>query len=817
MRIGIDIQTLETFEANRGIGRLCRQTVEALLAHAPEHEVWLFGRSPQPPSPARPLVERGAKYIPLVFNQAPDGILQSGCAASFLWDTPKAQELDLYHVTSPLMNDIVIPAGAPCPVVATLLDAIPAVMHEQRRPILGAQEWKRYWQRVTTMRTWQAFAAISQTTADDCVRLFNLREDRVRVTYVPVEQRPLAGWSDGKIDDTLSSYGLKRGYVLSVMGYHPRKNFEALFLSYARIPTNLRQRAPLVVVCALRQEEKEELLALARKYRCEGSVIFPGFVSDEDFPALLGGAAVLIFPSRYEGFGLPLAEAMAAGVPVVASNKSSLPEVVEDAGILCNPDDHRAFTAALLRFLENDDEAKLAKAKGFIQVQKFSPENFVRRLLACYEAAVSTGRNVVEVSSAPDRLRVAVFSPLSPKLSGIADFTEQLLLNFSERIVPHCFIDDYEPTHPLVRQRVEIMPHWAFERIHREHPYDVILYEVGNNLLHAYSLPYLERYPGVVDLHDFSILGLFQYLARDYGWAPEAGRWIKRESGQHASNPLTEEDIERLDPLHVPLTRWLLNHHRATVVHSKWLAEHLAPGKQDQKSPVDYIPLGVDLGMVRATRPPREELRRKYHITAQAFVVACVGVMNRLKRLPQVVAAFREFNLLCPESYLVFVGPADRLVLREIMQLASKYRIKNRMRLLGHRPLPELYEVLDIADVVVNLRYPTMGESSATLVAALAMGKPALVTPLGQYLEFPDDVCLKVSPNRREKHILYEYLCRLYRDRDLREQMGENARKHVETWAFHLIAARYEELFARLKAQSQHIAQSSIGSAGVQR
>lgn len=817
MRIGIDIQTLETFEANRGIGRLCRQTVEALLAHAPQHEVWLFGRSPQPPSPARPLVERGAKYVRLVFDQAPEHILQSGCAASFLWDTPETRELDLYHVTSPLMPDIVIPAGAPCPIVATLLDAIPAVMHEQRRPILGVQEGKRYWQRVRTMRTWQAFAAISQTTADDCVRLFNLREDRVHVTYVPVEQRPLAGWSNDDIDDVLSSYNLERGYVLSVMGYHPRKNFEALFLSYARIPANLRQRAPLVVVCALRQEEKHELLALARKYRCEGSVVFTGFVSDDKFPALLGGAAVLVFPSRYEGFGLPLAEAMAAGVPVVASNKSSLPEVVGDAGILCDPDDHRAFTAGLLRFLENDDEAKLAKARGFIQVQKFSPENFVRRVLTCYEAAVNVCANVIEIPAAPDSMRVAVFSPLSPKLSGIADFTEQLLLNFSERIVAHCFIDDFEPTHPLVRQRVEIRSHWAFERMHREHPYDVILYEVGNNLLHAYSLPYLERYPGVIDLHDFSIIGLFQYLTRDYGWAAEAARWIMRESGQRLGTLLSEEDIERLDALNVPLTRWLLNHHRATVVHSKWLADHLAPQKGENACSVDYIPLGVDLGMVRAPRPPREELRRKYHITSQAFVVACVGVMNRLKRLPQVVAAFREFNLLCPESYLVFVGPADRLVLREIMQLASKYRIKNRMRLLGHRPLPELYEVLDIADVVVNLRYPTMGESSATLVAALAMGKPTLVTPLGQYLEFPDDVCLKVPPSRREKHILYEHLCRLYRDRDLREQMGENARKHVETWAFHLIAARYEELFARLKAQAKRTAQSRIESTGVQR
>jgi glycosyltransferase involved in cell wall biosynthesis len=802
MRIGIDIQTLETYEATRGIGRLCRQTVEALLRHAPEHEIILFGRAPEPPAAAASLVAAGARYVPLHFDVPAEESLRLGCVGNFLWATPEAHDLDLYHATSPLMNDILLPAVAPCPVVATLLDAIPAVMHERRQPILSPHEWERYCQRVQVLRTWQAFAAISQTTADDCVRLFDLPEDRVRVTYVPVEQRPLAGLSQQHVGAVLARHDLSPGYVLSVMGFHPRKNFEALFGAYGRLPLSLRKRVPLVVVCALQPDEKEKLLKLARQHRCADTLRLLGFVPDSDFPAILSAAAVMIFPSRYEGFGLPPAEAMAAGVPVIAANRSSLPEVVGEAGILCEVDDHPQFAAALQRVLEDPAQAKWMQAEGFLQVGKFAPEEFVRRLLECYQLACDQRKPVVSVEKDVGSLRVAVFTPLSPKFSGIADFAEQLVLNFSDSVSADCYVDDYTPTHPLLRERATIRKHWEFLRQHRERPYDIVLYEMGNNTLHSYMLPYLECIPGVVDLHDFSILGLLQHLTRHYGWGAEAERWAARDRGIAGQSRATGKSLLEANALDLPCTRWLLYSHRAMVVHSQWLADHMADSKTQGACPVTHIPLGLDLGMVRHQRPSREELRRKYHITSAAFVVACVGMMNRLKRLPQVVAAFRDFNLSCPESYLVFVGPADRLVLREVVQLAARYRIKNRMRILGPRPLPEFYEVLDIADVVVNLRYPTMGESSATLVAGLGMGKPTLVTPLGQYLEFPDDVCPKVPPGRHEKRVLYEHLMELYANPQLRAQIGENARKHVELWAYHAIAARYEQLFAELKMQS---------------
>jgi len=822
MRIGIDIQTLETFERSRGIGRLCLLTIRSLLIHAPEHEYFLFGTLPTAPDEVKPLLGPNATYCQIRLESPKENYLSRGCSSNFLWATPEARSLDVYHVTSPFMTDIVIPLTAPCPVTATLLDAIPAIMHEQRHPSLSPAFWKLYSQRVRVAREWQSYAAISQATADDCIRYLELPEERVIVSYVPVIQRPLSGWTENRIREVLDRYGLAlHGYILTVTGFHPRKNFEALFGAYGRLPRLLRKKYPLVVVCHLTEDERQQLTEMARRFACADTVIFHGFVPDEDFPAIQGSAAVAFFPSRYEGFGLPVAEAMTAGVPVVTSNTSSLPEVAGEAGILHSPDDHSGFARALEEILTSPERRKELVARGFAQVSKFAPEKYVARLLEAYERArvrrvtfvtakgpvEAQGRIQVDVE-APQQLRIAVFSPLSPKMSGIADFAEQIILNFSSRISPTCFIEDYVPAHPALRERVACFSHWEFFRLHEQQPFDLVLYELGNNKLHAYMLPYLTQVAGIVDLHDFSILGLFQLLARDYGFEEESIAWYARESGDTKSSRPTAVSLEKLEPLRIPMTRQILRANKAVIIHSQWLKEHIE-NLRSCPHRIEHIPLGVDLGMVTLPRPPRDELRRKYHLSRTGFVVACVGVANRLKRLPEVLKAFREFNLAYPDSYLVFVGPADRLVYRELTQLAASYGMKSRIRFFGHRPLPEFYEVLDLADIVVNLRYPTMGESSATLVAALAMGKPVLVTPLGQYLEFPEDVCLRVPAGRQERRILRDLFCELCENQEFRFKIAENARKFVADWSFHKIAARYEELFFSVAKNEQAIASTN--------
>jgi len=115
------------------------------------------------------------------------------------------------------------------------------------------------------------------------------------------------------------------------------------------------------------------------------AVIFPGWVADEDLPAMVAGAACLAFPSEFEGFGLPVLEAMACGTPVVCSNTSSLPEVAGDAALLVNPLDTDALTAALRRVLSEPGLAAELRVRGIAQAARFSWERAARETMAVYE------------------------------------------------------------------------------------------------------------------------------------------------------------------------------------------------------------------------------------------------------------------------------------------------------------------------------------------------------------------------------------------------------------------------------------------------
>ena len=794
MRVGIDVQTLETYERTRGIGRLCAGTIAALHAHYPDMEITLFGAGAFAPS-ALPASAAKLRYARINPGGGVAEHLRLGCAAPFLWTTPEARGLDVYHVTSPLMPDILLPSPGPCAVVATLLDAIPAVMSARGTPTHDEAAMVRYRVRANVVRRYQHFLPISQSAADDCARHLDLPVERMTVSHVPVGQ---GGGGAGALS-VLKPLGIKPGYVIAVTGYHPRKNLRGTLAAYAGMPPELRKRSPLVLVCHLDDGERAEVEAQARGLGISRQLVLTGFVTDDELAALLFHADAMLFLSRYEGFGIPAAEAMAAGLPVVASATSSLPEVCGDAGVLVDPDDAQAAADALAGLLASDEVRRRHAALGREQAEKFAPERHAEKVLSAYRRALE-GCTIHESPSvsAEGALRIAVFSPLPPRMSGIADYTEHLLLNLGDDIRADCFTEAYPPSNPRLRERCSSFEFPEFARRHAAQPYDAVLHQVGNNIQHAYSLPFAERVPGVSVLHDYSLLGLHRLVGQQYG--ERRTQQMRFADEYPAEAPDVWEDDLRLDALayeDYPMTGPILQGSRAVVVHSAWLRDrvrsHAPAGLR-----VEHIPMGVDFAVADAPRPSREELRRRYLLPPDAFVVASVGVINRLKRLDIVLEAFEEFHRTCPESRFVLVGPADRAVLRRMVGLCRSRRILHAVRFLGHRDIADLNDVIAMADVCVNLRYPTMGESSATLAAILAMGRPALVTPIGQFQEFPDDVCWKVRLGVGEKLEMVEYFRCLRAQPEVARELGSNARKFVEGWGWPQVARRYAELLAQV-------------------
>ncbi|QFG28879.1 glycosyltransferase family 4 protein [Pseudomonas umsongensis] len=187
------------------------------------------------------------------------------------------------------------------------------------------------------------------------------------------------------LNSTLSRHGLEvGGYSLFVGTIEPRKNIETLLDAYSRLPLEVRKRWPLVLTGyhGWRNEAIHQRLESAKR---EGWAYYLGFVPSEDLPLLFAGARLFTFPSLYEGFGLPVLEAMSSGVPVVCSNSSSLPEVAGEAALMCDAKDTEMLTELIRRGLEDEMWRASAVEQGLLHAARFSWERCAMETLEVYQ------------------------------------------------------------------------------------------------------------------------------------------------------------------------------------------------------------------------------------------------------------------------------------------------------------------------------------------------------------------------------------------------------------------------------------------------
>jgi glycosyltransferase involved in cell wall biosynthesis len=178
----------------------------------------------------------------------------------------------------------------------------------------------------------------------------------------------------------------QRPFVLSVAGADPTKNVDTLVEAFGRLPGPVREAHDLMLVGDFRR--RPEVRARAAELGVEKQTLFPGVVNDDRLIALYRQAAAFVFPSRYEGFGLPVLEAMACGCPVISSNASSLPEVTGDAALLVEPSDVEGFAKALQRVLTDSDLARELCTRGPARAAQFSWDRTAREMIAVYKKVV---------------------------------------------------------------------------------------------------------------------------------------------------------------------------------------------------------------------------------------------------------------------------------------------------------------------------------------------------------------------------------------------------------------------------------------------
>ena len=294
----------------------------------------------------------------------------------FVWPwLARRHRLDLLHSMA-----FVTPLVAPCPTVVTIYDLSFRHYPESFPP---GQRWYLQSQTTRSVRQARRVITISESGRQDVHRFFNAPLERIDVVYPGVgdEYRP---FPSATIEQFRQQKGLPQRFVLHVGTLQPRKNIPVLLEALAQ----LKEPSVCLVLVGGKGWLFEEIFARVETLGLQKQVIFTGYVPAEELPLWYNAASLLVFPSLYEGFGMPIIEAMACGTPVIAADNSSIPEAVGEAGLLFTPQVVESLVEKITAVLHAPDLAHTLREKGIRQAQNFSWECAGRQTAETYYRAL---------------------------------------------------------------------------------------------------------------------------------------------------------------------------------------------------------------------------------------------------------------------------------------------------------------------------------------------------------------------------------------------------------------------------------------------
>lgn len=385
--VGLDTSALDIkfkAHAQRGIGRYVSE-LKRYFDHTSSHSVNVQSFDHRE-FKDQGLVNKLVEYLP-----AGRQTIRQQVVYPFRLKSHK-RKIDIFHF--PAHMDA--PAWSLSNYILTVLDLIPLVLsdlYKANRP-----NWRftfARWLEIRAIKNAALILAISENTANDLVRVLNVPPEKIIVTPLGVNEEFFAEFSKEEKFEVVSRLGLpvNRDIVLYVGGIDPRKNYPVLISSFAELKERFvanGQKPPILALAGGIKNDREypKLQELIKKNNLLEDVKELGFVSNEDLPKLYSVSSVLFFPSLYEGFGLTPLEAMAAGTPVVSSNTSCMPEVLEDAAYLVNPSNQNQCVQALYEVLTNAALHHRYSVHGRTHARKFPWSRTGALTLSAYESIV---------------------------------------------------------------------------------------------------------------------------------------------------------------------------------------------------------------------------------------------------------------------------------------------------------------------------------------------------------------------------------------------------------------------------------------------
>jgi glycosyltransferase involved in cell wall biosynthesis len=401
-----------------------------------------------------------------------------------------------------------------------------------------------------------------------------------------------------------------------------------------------------------------------------------------------------------------------------------------------------------------------------------------------------------------------MWTPLRPTRSGIADYVEELLpflVDVKPRRVAGAEGHDLptavdiftldEPDSDIVRDHCAVLPPDSFEAIQRRRPYDALVYQIGSTLEHhRYICEQSMKYPGVLVMHDPNIhsYALAQIHAERglQGYLDMVRDELGDEMVRLARQAWDDGTLSQSMVYTYNMDGWLLKHNRGVIYHSYFAMrdeQHRLP-----QVPSFYVPLYAP-SMAEPNEAQRQRILARHQWSPDTVLIGTFGIMAPAKRVGVVLRAFQRVSSHHSGAVLVVVGSTAHYdVASEARQLGLD---PSRVVVTGEVPMDLFLAYMQASDVGINLRYPSLGESSAVISRLVGMGKPIIVSDIAQFAELPDEFCWKLPVGDKEVDILAAYLDELVSDAGLRAQMGRAARTYgCESMSPELAALGYRSI-----------------------
>lgn len=751
MRVAFDAQCFHSTgdSRTRGIGRYSQKLVDEFSQTAQDQSVSILingedgsGMSGRP----------NLRHLSIPFLYP----LHQEFNRSLLGFSYEIGEYDILHVLSPIEPQHVavssrglVPWGTK--LVVTLYDLIPLVYHQHylSDPVTRRQ----YLEAIEIYHEADHIVSISHASKNDAVKLMGISPDKI--TVLPPIRSPLAE----QVAQPTVWDRAKEKYLLYTGGDDFRKNIDGLVRAVSIVKNGGIDDILVKIACKVSTDTRHRIEKMALDLGVENNVVMLGYVPDEDLISLYRAAYGVIFPSHYEGLGMPVIEAMSYGQPILCGDNSSMPELVGNCGLYFNssiPSDIAGAIETLWvdQHLRNEYAERSARRYSEIPFDLMG-----ETLLSVYKRQIS--------SESRPRRSVAIASPWPPSKSGIADYSERL----SNALAEYVNVTKIGPENSLC----EVM-----DIVRSAH---ALILHMGNSEFHDFLWEYLignveQTY--ILVLHDLYLAGYWYH--NSVVTRQDPNRYISElaycegESGEEYGSKVIQ-GIQSFSPTDYMMNKRALDHASMVIVHSKW-----ARAKLEQSHPwVHVVPF-----------PHRLVERRQTFVSGSSSIL--IGAFGHVasSKLPfEIIESIGQLRRHGYDVKLIFIGELSGSIERSILETINKLALQEHVTVTGYVSDEELVEWLSKIHISVNLRFPYQGESSASLADVLGAGIPSIVTDVGSFGEIPSDVVLKV-PYRAAVHIeLYSILASLIDDLSTMQRLGRNAKDYARKNSWKVQTDRY--------------------------